>query len=206
MDRLIKTEFPSLKACNKCVEFDECMQKQCIQVYDALLKLKHYEDLESQLQKVYGECDGLLEESVRYLAEHEGIDLDNPGKARLLTDGSVDKWLRWKELDKDGRLLELPCKVGDKYYTLDLPIIEYPEKCKECKYFRKKSENPGDYDCLFYDLDYGKIPKCLIIVEREFKRLRSILSFMENGFQGHMQFLNREDVEKALEEMKNDGE
>lgn len=66
MDRLIKTEFPSLKACNKCVEFDECMQKQCIQVYDALLKLKHYEDLESQLQKVYGECDGLLEEIQKY--------------------------------------------------------------------------------------------------------------------------------------------
>ena len=116
MDRLTKEEFPSLKACDKCIEFDECHQKQCVQMHDALLRLKHYEDLESQLQEVYGECDGLLEESVKYLAEHDRIDFDNLGKARLLTDGSVDKWLHWKELDEKGRLFEKPCKIGDTFY------------------------------------------------------------------------------------------
>ena len=98
MDRLIKTEFPSLKACNKCVKFDECMQKQCIQVYDALLKLKHYEDLELQLQEVYGECEGLLEESIKCLVEHEKVDIDKPIKARLLTDGSADMWEEYKKI------------------------------------------------------------------------------------------------------------
>ena len=98
MDRHVKVEFPSLKACYKCVEFDECMQKQCIQVYDALLKLKHYEDLELKLQEVYGECEGLLEESIKCLVEHEKLDIDKPIKARLLTDGSVGMLEEYKKI------------------------------------------------------------------------------------------------------------
>lgn len=116
MDRLTKEEFPSLKACDKCIEFDERNQKQCVQVYDALLRLKRYEDLESQLQEVYGECDGLLEESIKCLVKHEKVDIGKPMKARLLTDDSVDKWLHWKELDEKGRLFEKPCNIGDTLY------------------------------------------------------------------------------------------
>lgn len=98
MDRLTKVEFPSLKSCDKCIELNECHQKQCVQVHDALLRLKRYEDLESQLREVYGECDGLLEESIKCLVEHEKVDIDKPLKARLLTDGNVDIWEKYKSI------------------------------------------------------------------------------------------------------------
>jgi len=98
MDRLTKVEFPSLKSCDKCIELNECHQKQCVQVHDALLRLKHYEDLEAQLREVYGECDGLLEESIKCLVEHEKVDIDKPLKARLLTDGNVDIWEEYKSI------------------------------------------------------------------------------------------------------------
>lgn len=52
-----------------------------------------YKKLEQRLKKVYGECEGLLETVVEHLERHEGIDLPEPVfKARLLTDGDVDKW------------------------------------------------------------------------------------------------------------------
>lgn len=59
-------------------------------------KLAYYEDLEEKLQSVYGECDGLLEEVVKGLAKHEGVEFEKPMKARLLTDDDVDKWDRMK--------------------------------------------------------------------------------------------------------------
>lgn len=129
MDRLTKTEFPSLKACDECVEFDECQQRQCVQVYDALLRLKSYEDLESQLQEVYGECDGLLEESIKYLVEHEGIDLDKPGKARLLTDGNVDIWEEYKSIGTVEECREAREKQEPKKYKKMHP-------CKSVNYYQ----------------------------------------------------------------------
>lgn len=58
-----------------------------------------YKELEQRLQKVYGECDGLLELVVEHLERHEGIDLPEPVfKARLLTDGEVDKWEAYKKI------------------------------------------------------------------------------------------------------------
>lgn len=98
MSRLTRTEFHILKACDKCIELNECHQKYCVRVSDALSKLKHYEDLETQLQEVYGECDGLLEESIKCLVEHEEVDVGNPVKARLLTDDSVDMWEEYKKI------------------------------------------------------------------------------------------------------------
>lgn len=78
--------------------------------------LAHYEELEESLRKAFGDCDGLLDEMVNSFVKHANDDLEelkNPIRARLLTDEDADKWLRWKELDKDGRLIELPCKPGD---------------------------------------------------------------------------------------------
>ncbi|MBC5688132.1 hypothetical protein H8S37_04185 [Mediterraneibacter sp. NSJ-55] len=86
------------------------------QDWEAINKLAHYEDLEEQLKKVYGECDGLLETVAKHLIEHPEVEIGNPQKARLLTDEDVDKWERWKEADKEGRLLEFLCCVGDILY------------------------------------------------------------------------------------------
>lgn len=88
-------------------------------LYDAASKLEEYEDLEEQLEKTYGECDGLLKTAIKIITEVEkyGVDFEKPNKSRLLTDDDADKWIRWKESDKQGKLIELPCKPGDTVYA-----------------------------------------------------------------------------------------
>ena len=61
-------------------------------------KLKHYEDLEERLEKVYGEHEGMLGTIVSHLEKHEGIDVGNPGKAVILTDDEVDKWNEYNKI------------------------------------------------------------------------------------------------------------
>jgi hypothetical protein len=90
-----------------------------------LEKLAYYEDLEEQLEKVYGEHNGLLETAVKSLVRHEGAEFNKPCKARLLTDEDVDKWETYKSLEEQGLLLKLPCKVGDTIYRVIAEIYEY---------------------------------------------------------------------------------
>ncbi len=87
-------------------------------------KLAEYEDLEERLHAVYGECDGLLEKVIEHLERHENVDIPEAVfKARLLTDGEVDRWEEYKTLDKKGKLLKLPCAVGDYAVFSDGNII-----------------------------------------------------------------------------------
>lgn len=98
--------------------------------------LAHYEELEELLRKAFGDCDGLLDEMVNSFVKHANDDLEelkNSRRVRLLTDDTADKWLRWKELEKDGKLLEIPCKVGDTVYVL-------VEMNDEGKYTRIKND------------------------------------------------------------------
>lgn len=77
-------------------------------------QLKKYEDLEDRLNAVYGNCDGLLDRIVEHLEQHSGTDFISPvAKARLLTDEDVDRWEEYKTLEDRGKLLKLPCVVGD---------------------------------------------------------------------------------------------
>ena len=83
-------------------------------------KLGKYEDLEERLNKIYGECDGLLESMIELLEEHSGVDI--PGdtvKALLLVNESVDFYKKCESLEKQGRLVKLPCKVGDTVWDND---------------------------------------------------------------------------------------
>lgn len=45
------------------------------------------------------------------------IGINNALKSRLLTDEAVDKWEEYKQLEEQGRLIKLPCKVGDTVYV-----------------------------------------------------------------------------------------
>ncbi len=84
--------------------------------YKSLLleKLGKYEDLEERLNKVYGDCDGLLESMIELLEEHSGVDIpDDTVKALLLTNKAVDFYKECEDLDVQDRLIKLPCKVGD---------------------------------------------------------------------------------------------
>lgn len=83
-----------------------------------ICEFKNALKLEKRLQAVYGKCDGLLEKVVEHLELHEGVDLPEPVfKARLLTDGEVDRWEKFKRLEKQGKLLKLPLTVGDTVYA-----------------------------------------------------------------------------------------
>ena len=82
-------------------------------------ELKEYRDLKERLNSIYGECDGLLEVVVEHLERHEGSVLTEPVfKARLLTAGEADRWEEWKSLEEQGKLLKLPCAVGDTVYAI----------------------------------------------------------------------------------------
>ncbi len=92
--------------CDLCCEYciatedrsEDC--KKCA-IGQCFNKLGAYENLEERLQKIYGECDGLLEKVVEHLERHEGIELPDPiFKARLLTDAEVDRWEEFKRLEE----------------------------------------------------------------------------------------------------------
>lgn len=80
---------------------------------EAINKFAEYEDLQERLEKIYGECDVLLETIVSTLEEHaSNIQLDKkPIKTQLLTDEDVDRWEQFKELGS--QVLTFPVKVGD---------------------------------------------------------------------------------------------
>lgn len=72
-------------------------------------KLGKYEDLE--------ELIGIpLEEFARIFRQHIPDGCKHPKKAIVLTDGDVDKWRKYKDLEEQRRLVKLPCKVGDKVF------------------------------------------------------------------------------------------
>ena len=84
---------------------------------DALRKLAHYEDLEEQLEKLYGGKMPLDEvvENLNRIVQNGEEKLDY---ARILTNAEAEKWDKWKDLEKQGRLIELPCAVGDTVYWI----------------------------------------------------------------------------------------
>ena len=82
------------------------------------------------------------------------------------------------EADKDGRLVVLPCKVGDTVYWVHGAVIT------ECKVHRIQKNRNGLYICLKSKKSHGAF--------------RTDLCF------GKSIFLTREEAEKALEAKSND--
>lgn len=150
---------------------------------DLYERLKHYEDFQEQLEKTYGDCDGLLEIVVDGLVKHDGVDIENPIKSRLLTDDCADKWLKWKNADEQGRLLELPCSVGDTVYAYcgEFGILPYEVDCIVI------DEN-FTYQCSSYSEPIGDCPsECLDEIEPDLSDFDKTV------------FLTQEEAEKALE-------
>ena len=92
----------------------------------------------------------------------------------LLHDCDVDRMRELAEADKDGRLVVLPCKVGDKLYRVfDGNISEH--EVQNMKYFARQRRLGIDMTPFFPDA---------------------------GRFIGKTVFLTREEAEKALEAMK----
>lgn len=143
-------------------------------------KLAVYEDLEERLNKVYGDCDGLLMNVIEALEKHPGIDIaNNTLKSRLLTDEDVDKWEKYKQLEEHGRLLKLPCKVGNTVYVISMGKI-ISLVVEEISTFYVKNEKIINVKCQNADIFRN-------YVEREF---------------GRVVFLTRSEAEARLEELR----
>ena len=116
----------------------DCDIKQCdkrdavLQAIKALEEICQYREIKERLKAVYGECDGLLEtavdqaveNAVSILEKHEGIDIGDPYKSRLLTDEDVDKWEAYK-------------------------TIGTPEECRAAME-KQKAKEPKEYEDKFY--------------------------------------------------------
>lgn len=90
--------------------------------------------------------------------------------------GGIDRLRELAEADKDGRLVVLPCKVGDTVYWVHGAVIT------ECKVHRIQKNRNGLYICLKSNVSHGAF--------------RADLSI------GKTVFLTREEAEKVLEAMK----
>lgn len=156
-----------LERCGGLETPEKCYE--CDFEYAVCKKLGEYEELENRLNKVYGGCDGLLSRVVEMLEKHPCIDIpNNTSKSRLLTDEDVDKWEEYKQLEEQGRLVKLPCKVGDIIYRVNAgakePVIKmrvlqvnYKQLHKDRIIIRIDAMNDNDMGESCYLLeDFGK--------------------------------------------------
>ena len=96
---------------------DECtgMCGSCKRNTEIRYKLRYYEDLEEQLEKLYGGKMPLDEvvENLNRIVQNGEEKLDY---ARILTNAEAEKWDKWKDIEKQGRLIELPCLPDEEVW------------------------------------------------------------------------------------------
>ena len=122
--RLISDEDLKDRASEYCLSEDE--YRRFCKIIDAeptacdmdnLRKIANCKELE--------EVTGIpLKELAEIFRQHIPNACQHPEKACVLTDGDVDKWRKYQQLDKHGRLIKLPCKVGDTVYQIFENFIE----------------------------------------------------------------------------------
>lgn len=183
----------------------------------AARKLCDYEDLEERLHKIFGEESTFSLANVIDTLEMKLSEPDkkHPINARILTYEEANKWKEYKDLEEQGLLVRLPCKVGDFVYvdSAILPIedMEGYEDIdnKIPSYFQGRVVSfrfaernwvkiavKAKWLCEWTDDKTGP-ESDYIECEKNFSILLSMI--------GKYIFLTREEAEKELEEMeKND--
>ena len=157
----------------------------------AARKLCDYEDLEERLHKIFGEESTFSLADVIDTLETKLSEPDkkHPVNARILTYEEADKWQEYKNLEKQGLLVRLPCKVGDKAWDNDFGYPEsYEIKAFSYGYCDSYVEPDIEDQIIFYYENYSG----------------SITGSFAMSEIGKTVFLTREEAEKKLEEMKND--
>lgn len=102
---------------------------------------------------------------------------------------SIDRMNEIMQAEREGRLVILPCKVGDSYYLVE-------RFCTEGGYYdEKKQVSLGTCEWCSEECDRENR-----VVEFRFNSAIGIL--MKERFFGKTVFLTREEAEKALEETK----
>ena len=99
----------------------------------ALKEIQQYREMDRKLREVYGDCEGLLEKAVFLLCDHEGVDVGNPIKARLLTDEDVDKWEAYKSIGTVEECREAVEKFDKAEKALNVILSgNYNDECNFC--------------------------------------------------------------------------
>ena len=105
-----------------------------------------------------------------------------------LVSDALDKLAHYEDLEEQGRLIELPCKVGDTVYSIVSGKIN---KSIVCNYLISKSQCFLDIEYQIRDVFYND------------GRLETIVTRLEYG---KYIFTSREDAEAKLKEMEKDNE
>lgn len=109
-----------------------------------LEELKEYKELEEKLCVMFaGDCNlsGVVKNLERQITEP---DKDHPMNARILTYEDAEKWNEYLELEEQGRLLKLPCKVGDTVYCI---FSRYTKCTPNNEEFDEYNCQGCEYDC-----------------------------------------------------------
>lgn len=176
------------------LDFDNVMhmpQEKWEQIQNILKKLAHYEDLEERIEKLF---DGKipLNEAV------EEIEKKVHGEevfrySRILTNAEAEKWDKWLDLEEQGRLIELPCKVGDDVYFI-------PSKTNyKLNVLNHLEENNRVYH---QKIERITIAKKYYIVECDADREYGTGRYFINDSFGETWFLTKEEALAKLEELK----
>lgn len=97
--------------------------KPNVTIKDVTDKLAHYEDSEEQVSNLL-EDKVSLDDIVRHLMKALKGEEDELEFTRVLTNAEAEKWDKWKSLDEQGRLIELPCAVGDTVWFYNESLEE----------------------------------------------------------------------------------
>lgn len=96
---------------------DKCREEH-EQLAQWLEELKEYKELEEKLCVMFaGDCSlsDVVENLERQITEP---NKDHPVNARILTYEDAEKWNEYRELEEQGRLLKLPCNIGDTIWWI----------------------------------------------------------------------------------------
>jgi hypothetical protein len=150
-------------------------------------KLAHYEDLEDQLEKLYGgklSLDDVIDNLNRIVQNGE----EKLDYARILSNSEAEKWDYWKALEAQGKLMELPCKVGDTVWYIE----------------EMKSYTPlyhSWYECLSFRIGYIEIAEKWLAFGRDGSGMFTDIRFHGKDI-GKTVFLTKEEAEAKLKGMK----
>ena len=156
---------------------------------DVVHKLAEYEDLEDRLKEQFNGCVDLkmIIDSIIVYENQLGRN-EKLAKAMLITNDSVSKFCEWKSLDKQGRLLKLPCKIGDTVYVI-------PSKANyELNILGGRAENNRVYEQIVNRIEISEYGYLLSTCEG--------MACVLERFYKKTWFLTQEEAETALKNME----
>ena len=86
----------------------------------AYKKLAEYEDLEERLNGV--SVKQVVDGFIKTVENQTNEEYEH---GRILTNAEADKWNEYKQLEEQGLLLRLPCKIGDTIYEVSYENREF---------------------------------------------------------------------------------